>query len=48
MDQESTRLRETGQSVTDKHRMISLSVESHEQNKLGNKRETESQVQRTD
>ena len=48
MDLESIMLSEISQSEKDKYHVISLICESNEQNKLTNKIETDSQIQRTD
>ena len=48
MDLESITLSEISQSEKDKYHVISLICESNEQNKLTNKIETDSQIQRTE
>ena len=48
MDLEITMLPEISQSEKEKYYMISLYVQSNEQNKLTNKRETEAWIQGTD
>ena len=48
MDLENITLSEISQSEKDKYHMISLICESNEQNKLTNRIETDSKIQKTD